>query len=553
MLVEWLSSLDVCDIVSCTATEYGGELVDGLSRVASLVGPLDAQAKERLVAEHDFSCIVDATHPYATHVTESIAALAAAHELPRLRLQRDGFAEGPFTWAADVAEAAQIVADRPGNVMLTTGAKDLAVFVEALPDFAERLYVRILPVEASIAKARGLGIPAGHIIAMQGPFAVETNIALMRQFDIRTMVTKASGATGGFQEKIDAAAACSAELVVIQRPEEGEGRSFSEVQAELAKMLGVDEARLHDAEDGRGDGCESFFGGAVSGNALASGQESEAVGVSAPDGLPAAGGAPASGGVPSLGGALAPSGPRASDGLSACDNLPAPGEEPASGKAAQRTVYLVGIGLGDPDTLTVEAVKAIDRSELLIGAARMLEPYAERSCEKLALIKSDDIAEALRASDAPYASVLFSGDVGFYSGATALSQKLRGVEGLAVRAVPGISSVVCLCARLLTPWQDVHLVSAHGRECDPVAEVRTHAKTFMLTGGKTKARDVCAMLAEAGLGQVLVHVGERLSYDDERIVHGSAAELADQDFLDLAVMLVENPDAPRREPGKLEA
>jgi len=227
-------------------------------------------------------------------------------------------------------------------------------------------------------------------------------------------------------------------------------------------------------------------------------------------------------------------------------------QAPVSDCATKRTVYLVGIGLGNPDTLTIEAVKAIERSDLLIGAGRMLEPYAERPCEKLALIKSDDIADALRASDAPYASVLFSGDVGFYSGATALSQKLSDVEGLTVRAIPGISSVVCLCARLLTPWQDVHLVSAHGRECDPVEEVRTHAKTFMLTGGKTKARDICTLLTQAGLGEVTVHVGERLSYDDERIVHGSAADLSQQDFLDLAVMLVENPAVPKQEPGKLD-
>ena len=487
-LVEWLSSLGVCDIVTCAATEYGGELVDGLARVTSLVGPLDANAKERLVSEHDFSCIVDATHPYATHVTESIATLAAAHGLPRLRLVRDEAADGPFTLVEDVAAAAAVVANRTGNVMLTTGAKDLATFANAVPDFADRLYVRILPVESSVAKARELGIPASHIIAMQGPFSTEMNVALIRQFDIRTMVTKASGATGGFQEKIDAAAACGTELVVIQRPDEEEGLSFSEAQVELAKLLGVDAVGVFDA----------------------SGE----------------------GGIP-------------------CTELP--GEDSVPDTAAVRTVYLVGIGLGNPDTLTIEAVKAIERSDLLIGAARMLEPYADRTCQKLALIKSDDIVEALRASDAPVASVLFSGDVGFYSGATVLSQKLCDVEGLAVRAVPGISSVVCLCARLLTPWQDVHLVSAHGRECDPVAEVRTHAKTFMLTGGKTKARDVCEMLVQAGLGEVPVHVGERLSYPDERIVSGSAAELAQQDFLDLAVMLVENPAAPKREPGKLEA
>ena len=499
LLVEWLDSLGACDVVTCAATEYGGELVGGHEHVTSLVGPLDADAKERLVAEHDFCCIVDATHPYATHVTGSIAELARAHGLPLLRLLRDDSADGAFTLVDDVAAAAAVLAERTGNVMLTTGVKDLPAFVGAIPDYAERLYVRILPVESSVSRAHELGIPASHIIAMQGPFTEPMNRALLEQFDISTMVTKASGSTGGFQEKIDAAAACGAELVVIKRPEESEGFSFAETQAKLADLLGI-EVEI--------DRFESECGAGV--DAVA----------------------------------------RPESGLDAGESVDAAGNAPESDL---RTVYLVGIGLGDPDTLTVEAVKAIERSELLIGAARMLEPYADHPAEKRALIKSDDIAQALRDSDARFASVLFSGDVGFYSGATALSAKLAGIEGLAVRAVPGISSVVCLCARLLTPWQDVHLVSAHGRECDPVAEVRAHAKTFMLTGGKTKARDVCEMLDAAGLGDVNVHVGERLSYDDERIVHGAASELAQQDFLDLAVMLVENPNAPKREPGKLEA
>lgn len=212
-------------------------------------------------------------------------------------------------------------------------------------------------------------------------------------------------------------------------------------------------------------------------------------------------------------------------------------------------VFLVGVGLGNPGTLTQQARETIEGSDLLIGAARMLEPYEERSCEKLRLIKSDDIVEALRASDARRASVLFSGDVGFYSGATALARKL---DGFNVQAIPGISSLVYFCAKLLTPWQDAHLVSAHGRECDPVAEVRVHAKTFLLTGGKTKVVDVCHQLVDAGLGEVKVHVGERLSYDDEHITRGTARELAEGDFHELAVMLVENPSGAAREPGALQ-
>lgn len=214
-----------------------------------------------------------------------------------------------------------------------------------------------------------------------------------------------------------------------------------------------------------------------------------------------------------------------------------------------RKVYLVGVGLGNPATLTFAAAQAIAESDLLIGAPRLLQAFEDRPCAKEALIASDAIAECLRASDVSVASVLFSGDVGFYSGATALAGKLANCE---VEAIPGISSLVYFCARLLTPWQDAHLVSAHGRESDPAVAVANHAKTFFLTGGKTRVRDVCAMLVDAGLGSVDVQVGERLSYDDERITRGTAAELAQRDFDPLAVMLVLNPAVAPVAPGKLE-
>jgi precorrin-6Y C5,15-methyltransferase (decarboxylating) len=115
-----------------------------------------------------------------------------------------------------------------------------------------------------------------------------------------------------------------------------------------------------------------------------------------------------------------------------------------------------------------------------------------------------------------------------------------------VRAIPGVSSLSYLCARLRTTWQDAFVVSAHGRAHNAAGAVRTHAKTFLLTGGSTSAQDICAQLCAQGLGEVRVHVGERLSYKDERIVCGTARELAERAFGSLAAMFVlnERPLAP---------
>ena len=111
-----------------------------------------------------------------------------------------------------------------------------------------------------------------------------------------------------------------------------------------------------------------------------------------------------------------------------------------------------------------------------------------------------------------------------------------------VETVPGISSLTYFCAKIQTTWQDAKLVSAHGRAHNLAGEIQRSAKTFALTGGATRVEDVCRELVERGLGEVQLSVGERLSYSDERIVTGTAAELAGESFADLSVLLAENPD-----------
>ena len=207
-----------------------------------------------------------------------------------------------------------------------------------------------------------------------------------------------------------------------------------------------------------------------------------------------------------------------------------------------KKVYLVGIGMGNPDTLTLGAQRAVEESQLVIGARRLVDAFPQFEGERLIMIKSSDIAQAIHESTASTISVLLSGDQGFYSGAAGLYDLLADYN---VEALPGISSPVYFCAKLKKPWQNAHLVSVHGRSCNVVGAVQSHAVTFALTGGNAKVHEICQELCERGLGHVRVYAGERLSYPDERIVSGTASELAQQEFLDLAVMLVEN-DAPLR-------
>ena len=202
--------------------------------------------------------------------------------------------------------------------------------------------------------------------------------------------------------------------------------------------------------------------------------------------------------------------------------------------------------MGNAETLTIGAERAIRGSDLLIGARRLLEPFADLDCEKLELIRSGEIAEEIARRRPGQASVLLSGDVGFYSGATALYDKLGDCD---LEVIPGISSLSYFCAKLHTPWQDAVLVSAHGREHNACGAIQSSAKTFCITGGATKAEDICRSLVERGLGGLQAAVGERLSYDDERIVRSNVADLAQMSFADLSVLLVWNPRPVERKFG----
>ena len=82
------------------------------------------------------------------------------------------------------------------------------------------------------------GICGKQIIAMQGPFSALMNEAMIHQYHISYLVTKESGVSGGYGEKLEAARRAGIQVFVIGRPEGEEGYSFFEVGRELEKICG---------------------------------------------------------------------------------------------------------------------------------------------------------------------------------------------------------------------------------------------------------------------------------------------------------------------------
>lgn len=211
-------------------------------------------------------------------------------------------------------------------------------------------------------------------------------------------------------------------------------------------------------------------------------------------------------------------------------------------------IYLIGIGMGNIKTLTMEGQQAIHESQLLIGAERMVNSFPDFQGKKHYAIAPEQILAHISENfDCENIAVLFSGDIGFYSGAKKLNEGIedkRRVKAdwqkVAVEMIPGISSLQYFCAKLKRSWEDAKIVSLHGRQANVAGSVLNNEKTFFLTGGDSSPQDICRILVENDLGEVRVSVGERLSYPEERIITGAAVALAKESFHALSVVLVEN-------------
>jgi len=236
-LVELLADQPAA-VTACVATEYGEALLEDREGLTVAAGRLAEAEMEALFRRERFDLAVDATHPYAAEVTENIARACEAAGTAYLRLLRDGgdVPEGAVC-VPDAAAAVDCLTGTEGNILLTTGSKDLAKYA-VLPDFARRAYVRVLPMEASLQACREAGLGPDRILAMQGPFSRELNIAMLRAVSAKYMITKDTGGAGGFREKAEAAREAGAVLVVVGRPPQREGLDFGETVNFLARRFG---------------------------------------------------------------------------------------------------------------------------------------------------------------------------------------------------------------------------------------------------------------------------------------------------------------------------
>ena len=291
-----------------------------------------------------------------------------------------------------------------------------------LEGYQDRIFARVLSTYDVVKTCDELGFRGKNLIAMQGPFSEELNIALLKQVSANFMVTKESGKAGGFLEKISACEKLDVVPIVIGRMEEDDGFSYSE----LIKIL----------------------------------EEKYKI-------------------IP------------------------------------KRKVSLVGIGVGNYESLTIEAVNVFKEADVIIGAKRMLETVSMFNKKIFSAYKYDEILEFIdKHEEYEKIAIAYSGDVGFYSGAKKLSKMLKNYE---INIIPGISSIVYFMSRLKESWDDVKLISLHGKDYNIIEEVKYNKKVFALLGSNTNVSSISRLLIENNLNNVILYVGENLSYNNEKI------------------------------------
>lgn len=439
-LAEILSAAGIPCLVS-VATEYGEALMCEKENLRIHSGRMNQVQMKEFFEAGEFRAVVDATHPYAVEVSQNIRQSAEYAGLSYIRLKRhtktDSDRDDSIHYVTDMSACGTCLEQESGRILLSTGSKEIAAFMEQISD-ADRVYARVLPNEESLELCGQAGVEKSHIIAMQGPFTQELNEAIFRQYHIDYLVTKQSGAVGGYPEKLRAAYATGAKVFVIGNPDEQPGNSMEEVTAQIFDMYGKKPVKTM-------EGCRLF---------------------------------------------------------------------------------LIGMGMGSTASMTEEAAQALGKAEVIFGAKRILESYHGKApCVEAYLAK--DILPYLKAHPhVKKAAVLFSGDTGFYSGASAFFQACKESEyPMTVSIYPGISSVSYLCSRLGMSWQDMKILSIHGRKANVVDAVARYEKVFLLLSGSEDVRNIGKLLSHHGYGAERCILARNLSYEDECIRDFTVDEL----------------------------
>ncbi len=498
-----------CDI--SVATEYGRQIMDEKISpyICILQGRMTAEQMRLKCENEQYLAVVDATHPFATEVSVNIRESLKGLDIPYFRLGREKISgeEGERQagerqarerqtgeqqaeeqnymarkYFQNTAACVEALKKTEGKIFLTTGSKELSAFCRE-ETIRKRLVVRVLPGMESLQECVRNGLEGRQIIAMQGPFSKEMNLAMIRQYQASVLVTKESGKTGGEDTKLAAAGEAQIPSYIILRPDEKTSvMDMDEVLEQLRRLESVTDPSRKKTQEG-----QDLFD-------LYDTKTEEVV----------------------------------YQKVHECQE----NKEQEKKQEQQRNlqITLAGIGMGAETLLTEEVRNRIAEADYVFGAKRMVESV-KKLCKQNAktynCYLSKDIIPLIENiyENSAKIVILFSGDTGFYSGCEKLYNELCKHKGMGkAEVLPGISSLSVLSARTGISWQDAKILSTHGVEPalwkSRLLDAAKHEKkAFFLTSGVADVEEIGNLLssefAKEEWKNLKIYLGYQLSYPQE--------------------------------------
>lgn len=207
-------------VLATVATALGAEMLSSY-KIDVHIGRLDEEGFISLLKENPCEKIIDASHPFAKVVTDTVRRAAAVLGIPFERCERCAleYTYERIVSVADAQQAAAYINQIEGNVLLTTGVNTAAVYASAVKEAKKRLYIRVLDTPASYAGCQEAGYLADHVFGEMPPYTVEDTLRLIEETKAAALVSKDSGKTGGVDKKVEACQRAGITCILIRRPE----------------------------------------------------------------------------------------------------------------------------------------------------------------------------------------------------------------------------------------------------------------------------------------------------------------------------------------------
>ncbi|HAE51633.1 MAG TPA: precorrin-6A reductase [Ruminococcus sp.] len=226
LLAEFCAENEIFADISVT-TDYGAEILPKSKYINIMTGRRNKEEITKILKKHQYTAVIDATHPYAQEISKNVKSACTNIKYIRLIRQSSELSGLIFD---NLSEIIELCNKSSGNILSTLGSKECHEITK-INDFQERVWLRILPFNSEIQRCTEVGFPLSHIITSgKPPYSTEWNINHIRLCNAKFLITKESGATGGYPEKVKAAEICKIQLITLKRPQDNDGLPIDEVK-----------------------------------------------------------------------------------------------------------------------------------------------------------------------------------------------------------------------------------------------------------------------------------------------------------------------------------